>query len=343
MIADALGDVGAVMVYSRDDGTFGAISSPSLNAMVLDAQKNFQGQDFRSIRGRERGIFLERDAVTDRHVASDDEIDRHPFYKFMESHGLRYFAGVPMSPDPRVDMAIALQRATDRLPYSDEELAAVTELGRHAEKSMRLSIQLLDAEIGRSGLQDALSRLNIGVFAIDPIKRIVFSNEVAERLIGDGIQVINGRLYFGPDLARDIDTELERMIKGDVRTASPRPLIIARKRNEHPLVAYILPISEASSLAHNFLTFTRAIVLVIDSGRDEPPDPAVVRDVLNLTLGEARVASLVGYGLSPRDAAQKLGMTEESARTTLKRVFGKIGVSRQSELAILIGRLTLKY
>jgi DNA-binding CsgD family transcriptional regulator len=61
-----------------------------------------------------------------------------------------------------------------------------------------------------------------------------------------------------------------------------------------------------------------------------------VRDLLGLTLGEARVASLVGHGLPPRDAAERLGIGEETARTTLKRVFAKTGVSRQSELAALM-------
>jgi DNA-binding CsgD family transcriptional regulator len=69
-------------------------------------------------------------------------------------------------------------------------------------------------------------------------------------------------------------------------------------------------------------------------------DPTLVRDVLGVTLGEARIASLIGSGLSPKEAAEKLGITEETARSVLKRVFSKVGVSRQSELAVLIARLS---
>jgi DNA-binding CsgD family transcriptional regulator len=46
--------------------------------------------------------------------------------------------------------------------------------------------------------------------------------------------------------------------------------------------------------------------------------------------------------LPPREAANRLGITEDTARTTLKRVFGKTGVSRQSELAALLARLVLR-
>jgi DNA-binding CsgD family transcriptional regulator len=57
--------------------------------------------------------------------------------------------------------------------------------------------------------------------------------------------------------------------------------------------------------------------------------------VLGLTPGEARIASPVGSGLLPREAVEELGISEETARTVLERVFSKVGVARQSELAAL--------
>jgi PAS domain S-box-containing protein len=71
-------------------------------------------------------------------------------------------------------------------------------------------------------------------------------------------------------------------------------------------------------------------------------DLDLVRSLFGLAPAEARVATLIGAGLSPRQAAAKLGISEENARTTLKRVFAKVGVSRQSELAILLAKLTLR-
>jgi DNA-binding CsgD family transcriptional regulator len=61
--------------------------------------------------------------------------------------------------------------------------------------------------------------------------------------------------------------------------------------------------------------------------------------MLGLTLGEARIAAHIGSGLAPRETAARLGITEGATRTTLKRVFSKLGVSRQSELAVLLTRL----
>ena len=70
---------------------------------------------------------------------------------------------------------------------------------------------------------------------------------------------------------------------------------------------------------------------------------ADILDVLfDLTPAEARLAAFVGSAMSPRDASKRLGISEETARTTLKRVFSKVGVSRQSELSALLGTLFLR-
>lgn len=61
-----------------------------------------------------------------------------------------------------------------------------------------------------------------------------------------------------------------------------------------------------------------------------------------LPLGEARVAALVGAGLSLAEAAQRLGIAEGTARVVLKRVFSKVGVSRQNELTALLSRMVLR-
>lgn len=67
-----------------------------------------------------------------------------------------------------------------------------------------------------------------------------------------------------------------------------------------------------------------------------------MRDILGVTLAEARVAALIATRVSPREAAEKLGIKEETARFALKSVFFKSGLSRQSEFSALIGKLPIK-
>lgn len=144
-----------------------------------------------------------------------------------------------------------------------------------------------------------------------------------------------------------LNAAIERMIRGTPEeiSAMPKPILVGRRKSGRPLAVYVLPITDHGlhNAAAQFLTHTRAIVLVIDPRAGAPADPALVRDLLGLTLGEARVAALVGSGLTPRAAAQRLGIAEGTARDVLiKRAFAKSGISRQSELTALLTRLVLR-
>ncbi|MEQ1771073.1 MAG: helix-turn-helix transcriptional regulator [Devosia sp.] len=61
---------------------------------------------------------------------------------------------------------------------------------------------------------------------------------------------------------------------------------------------------------------------------------------VGLTPAEARVALLYANGRTAREAAQELGISEHTAKSALKHVYGKLGVRKQSELARFIARLT---
>jgi DNA-binding CsgD family transcriptional regulator len=277
---------------------------------------------------------------------SDQEIATDPFYtEFLARHGLRWRVAIGVAPHPHIAVAISVQRSLNKPAFTDEELRVATRLGRHAEKSLRLSIKLLDTQLTNTGLGEALTRIGIGVFALDSLGRVVFANPAAERLCGGSIDIVQTRLRIGSAAERvAIDDAIMHTLRAEAADllADPKPILVPRAASERPLIVYLLPIGASAAATEQFLTHTRAIVLVIDSQSDEPADPAVVRDVLGLTLGEARVAALIGSGLSPRDAGERLGISEETARTTLKRVFSKVGVSRQSALAALLSKLVLR-
>jgi DNA-binding CsgD family transcriptional regulator len=342
-VADVFDDVGAILIFGKDDGSFGVIESASLAAITLEYREGWSDKDIRAIRGRERGYFSGNDVITDRDVVTAEELDTAPFYAdLLRRHGLKYFACGVVSPDPRVEVGVSIQRAATKPEYSEAELDLVARLSPHIERSLRLGIRLMDAELSKLGLADALARVGIGVFVLDSIGRVVFSNDASRSLIGDGLDIVNDRLVTGQSADGQQAADVVRQaIRRDL-LADPRPVLIQRRSQGRPLALYALPIPAASAATSSFLTHARAIVLVIDPETSGPADPALIRDVLGLTLGEAKIASLVGTGLAPRDAASKLGISEETARTVLKRVFAKVGVSRQSELASLLTKLVLR-
>jgi DNA-binding CsgD family transcriptional regulator len=70
-----------------------------------------------------------------------------------------------------------------------------------------------------------------------------------------------------------------------------------------------------------------------------PRDPLDVLRSMGLTPAEARLAALMGKGLTARSAAQELRISEHTARSTLKQVYGKLGIRKQAELGHFIARV----
>lgn len=345
-IADVFGDIGAILIWQRDDGGFGTIVSPTLIAAQRDYEENgWHRRDLCAQRAVERALWLRGDAAGDRDAVSDEEMATHPIYTdFFARHDLRWRAIVGLAPDPHVFVLVAIQRSSQKLPHSDAELALANRLCRHVEKSLRLSMRLFDAESANCGLDDVLARLGIGVFALDSVGRVVFSNPAGQQLLGREISMIDGRLRIGTGPQRvETDLMIARALCGDPANTSgdPRTILVHRASLGSALAVHLLPITARGGAAETFLSYTRAFVLVVDYKANDPPDPAVVRDVLGLTLGEARVAALVGAGVPPRKASEQLGLSEETARTVLKRIYAKTGISRQSELAGLLSRIAL--
>jgi DNA-binding CsgD family transcriptional regulator len=57
-----------------------------------------------------------------------------------------------------------------------------------------------------------------------------------------------------------------------------------------------------------------------------------LRELYTLTAVEARLATRLSQGQSVEEAAAEMGVTVNTARAYLKRIYSKIGVRRQSDL-----------
>ena len=76
--------------------------------------------------------------------------------------------------------------------------------------------------------------------------------------------------------------------------------------------------------------FTRPLVPAAD----------IISALYDLTPAEARVARSIAQGYSPAEVARQLNLSSETIRSQLKRVFAKTSTKRQSELSLLISRLS---
>jgi DNA-binding CsgD family transcriptional regulator len=128
-------------------------------------------------------------------------------------------------------------------------------------------------------------------------------------------------------------TELHDLIAAVVdggEAAAMRAVALTRMTKDRPLSVVIAPLVTSLS------SVPVAVLLINDPERQSVPSAATVGKLFDLTEAEARLALALAEGQRIEEAAISLGITLSSARTYLKRVFGKAGVTRQAELVRLI-------
>ncbi|MGE0055711.1 MAG: helix-turn-helix transcriptional regulator [Hyphomicrobium sp.] len=339
-IAQCFSAVGAVLLQQHDDGRIIAITSAGIADAAIDYANKWAAQDVRVSRGKEAGLLTPAGAYTDRDIVTPAEMETLPFYKeFLTPHGLAWFVGGNVSPHPAVLVALSVQRARQQGAFTDEEVQLFLRIAHHVEKALRISIRIADLEATHLALAEALTRFDCAVYLFDDEARVVFANSKAEELIGRVFRLAGSRLepVLSSERARFAEG-LNATKRNSMLSDAMGPILVRGPHDDLPFICHMQPLvlAEPQSLK---MTNATILLLVTDAHAAAKPDPGIIRDIFGITLGEARVAALVGTGKSPRETARSLGITEETTRVVLKRVFAKVGVSRQSELAALISRL----
>ncbi len=337
-IAETVGARGGTLLFHRGDGRIGTIVSPSLTGIVVDYDRDWQHRDVRAARAFAASASGRRDVQTDQMHFNEEEIRTLPIYRdFLAPRGLRWSMGVAVSPVPDVAVVLTVIRAIDTAPFDEAEQEHFVALSRHVERSLSLSIRLMDAQTERLGFAWALDRIACGALVLDARQRILFANRTARAMLGHGLTDAGGQLRVRDPQGQFAFAARFAALAGSGDGACEALIV---PNGDASLIVQILPVrldGEAAALSS-----AAAVVLVSAPDEKRPYDAAVLRDAFRLTLGEARLAALIGAGRSPSEAAETLGIAESTVRTVLKRVFEKTGVSRQNELAALLGRLFLR-
>jgi DNA-binding CsgD family transcriptional regulator/uncharacterized protein YjeT (DUF2065 family) len=144
--------------------------------------------------------------------------------------------------------------------------------------------------------------------------------QVAERhlrLMGVGIVQWdrNGRAIAQDAIARDM---LARLPAGASLPEPPQGV-----RFCHPAPGMDMVVQEGAGGAR---------IGILRASTRPLPAPDVLAQALGLSLPEARLAHALGEGCSLREAAERLGLTVETARSYSKQIFAKTGARGQPDL-----------
>jgi DNA-binding CsgD family transcriptional regulator/PAS domain-containing protein len=217
----------------------------------------------------------------------------------------------------------------------------------HLSRALDASLRLAPLADGSRQLARVLQLMPSAALLLDNRQRIVHVNPAAEQLLraGDGLtSSSNGGLYLSavlPDerlaLARSL-AQAQRVADGSGDLLG-EPLRVTRLSGAGPLLVVPVPLPPPAFSLWELTDTARLLVLVIDPGARNLAAATVLQAAFGLTPAEARVATLIGSGLSGPQAAQMLGVSPATVKTHLARCFEKLGVRSQVELARMLSAL----
>jgi DNA-binding CsgD family transcriptional regulator len=193
----------------------------------------------------------------------------------------------------------------------------------------------------RNGLLEAtLNTLAAGVFVVAGDGSILHMNRFAVALIeaSEVLSCVRGRLV---PLDRDAATQLARALarltdaapvgEGDIALALPR-------RGGRGLVATLMRLP--GGLSGEAGPVSAVTMIVQDPARAPRLPTEAFASLYCLTQAEIKVAMALIPSGTPQAAAAKLGISCNTVKTHLQRIFEKTATSRQTDLVALMLRAT---
>jgi DNA-binding CsgD family transcriptional regulator len=224
--------------------------------------------------------------------------------------------------------------------FDSSEVQLVAALVPHLERAMKIYQRLEGADLASHRVSAVLDRMNCGVLLISAAGKVLFANQTASALLRarDGISLSHGELNattpaHAVKLREAVAAALR--IRDGILTSGRQEVVLPRPSYGRPLSLVVTPLPRRAPL---FDDLDRAAVamFITDPERSVSPRVEMIRLMLRLTEGEARLAQRLALGETLKEAADHLSIRLETARKRLKVIFQKTDTHRQSDLVRLL-------
>jgi DNA-binding CsgD family transcriptional regulator len=230
-------------------------------------------------------------------------------------------------------------RPRQQAAFGHDDIERLRLLLPHLQRALRVHRRMAELELERDAALRALDQLPWGVMLVDEHRNRLRANRHAQEILvaGDGLMARGNTLRA--ELA-DETARLDRLLSRALDRSAPQgpnaggTLSITRPSGAHPLSVVVVPLHiKIEALGERGPI---AAIFVTDPDIPLASNEQHLRELYALTAGEARLASCLLQGKSVDEAAATMGITVNTARAYLKRIYNKTGVRRQPELVRLL-------
>lgn len=289
-----------------------------------------------AILAAEPGQFLTKDALVDPAKQQEDPY----FTEWCPAYGFGHICIARLPLDADQHCLVSCARPPEQSPFSRAEIAVLDSLLPHLRRALELGRHFERLQILADIAQRRLHHAGQGVFVLDVEGCVSYMNGKGSELLQDPklFRSPLGRLQL-VDAARA--PRFERLLTQCIALAGSQTILgggaIAVPREDRaPLMVSVLPYRHRDGPGTHIATIGHAIVTLFDPVAPRADNRESLREIYGLTRTEADICWRLGNGDSVEQIARETGVSRETVRSQLKRIFGKTGTRRQPDLLRLV-------
>jgi DNA-binding CsgD family transcriptional regulator len=331
------------------DGGFMMAHNLSPLAMEMWATK-YQLLDLWALRAQERGLAITGYAFRDQDLATEEEFLATEMYRdfFAPMNVGRLASGVVFGLDSSTQIPVVCScNRPLRQPFLADDLFKLQLLLPHLSRALGVMFRLREADFKLASTLAALDKLKQAVVLFSRDGSVYHANGAAHELFkqGDGLSLTTlgrptalARLRAADRVQQArLDTSLSAALHADPLEAEHFSLALTISRPSG-LPAYALHFSSLpfrNDFGHG--AQAPAAIAFVDTGTTVVKvNPDVLQQRYDLRDAELRVAQLATEGLSVENLAEELGISTNTVKTHLKRIYVKTGAKSRSQLVKLV-------
>jgi DNA-binding CsgD family transcriptional regulator len=209
------------------------------------------------------------------------------------------------------------------------EVALLQSLAAHLRHDAQMEAALVQLWRQWLLLAELAGHLPQGVFLLDERRRVLWCNGAGRELLQ---QECGLRRNEDGALGGASAQETSRLQAALQQPACNKVLLLHLRETgqERKLLLTVWPLRAAQGAPAG------ALAVAFDPARRVRPATGWLREIYRLTRTEARLAALLAEGWSLAECAAAMNITNNTARTHLKRIFQKTHTQRQGDLVRLL-------
>jgi len=257
------------------------------------------------------------------------------FREYLQPMNVGHLVGADLRTQEGIECRFRISRSADAPPFSEADKALCRALLPHLKRAVRLHAQIDTLECERQLYAGTVNRMLLGTVSFAQNGSVIEMNPEARRILAekDGIRVTGGTLCMDRN---DESRELQRIVRKVCAGGPVDPGVIEAMSVTRPSgrmnLGIVVKAAPVSPWPHDSSGRAVAVMFLRDPECSGKASEEAIRRLFGLTRMEAALAQCLADGLTVEEAAEKLQVKRTTARTYLRFIFCKTGVTRQTKL-----------